>query len=347
MKWHCLLAAGTLLLPTAQSLPPKVQGLLWHSYTDYAAGDSTLSSLHVSSGACVTLADDSFYHAMNADYGCHPFDIVFMAIDRAGDEWDIYHYQALTKTYTNLTPQSGCRNEDPKYSPDGRYIVFKRGYWDAARDDFTYDLAELELATGAVTMLTADTNEESMPYYSTDGAWIYFSMTQNGVTGIHRLLRSTGEVEQVFAETGVTAYYPIVSEDGLYFSRWFSPENHNDAIALWRDGTTEFLPFCDPSWNTSDACPLGDGTLLYSSTQYGSYDLCYTDGTQTQLLTALQTDRQELGAACFTAAALEEQIRRTADVLVGRTETTWELDATGDGVVNGFDLALLKCYASH
>ena len=106
--------------------------LLWHSYSKYAALDSRLF-LRTPSGSVQEITGD-FIHAMNGSFGNSPDEIVFMAIDRAADEWDIFRYDG--STVTNLTPQSGYRNEDPKWSPDGTKIVFKRGRWDSAADDF-------------------------------------------------------------------------------------------------------------------------------------------------------------------------------------------------------------------
>ena len=122
---------------SAEDLAVPKGWLLWHSYTSYEAGDSQLY-LQNPQGEISEITGD-FIHAMNGNFGKSPDDIVFMAIDENADEWDIFLYE--DKTVTNLTENSGYRNEDPKWSPDGKSIVFKRGYWNADVNDFTYNLA--------------------------------------------------------------------------------------------------------------------------------------------------------------------------------------------------------------
>ena len=82
-------------------------------------------------------------------------------------EADIYVYD--NGNITNLTKNSGFRNEDPKWSPDGKSIVFKRGHWEQDVNDFIWNLALLHMETVEITMLSNDSAEEAMPYFSEDG----------------------------------------------------------------------------------------------------------------------------------------------------------------------------------
>lgn len=143
--------------------------LLWHSYSEYAALDSKLY-LRTPDGSIKEISGD-FINAMNGSFGITPKQITFMAIDSSADEWDIYLYD--NGNITNLTKNSGFRNEDPKWSPNGKQIVFKCGYWDNSIGDFVYDLATLNIDTYEVTMLTNDRAEEAMPFFSEDGQYIY------------------------------------------------------------------------------------------------------------------------------------------------------------------------------
>jgi Tol biopolymer transport system component len=95
-----------------------------------------------------------FHHAMNGSFGVTPDTFTFMAIDNEADEWDIY--VSRSGKITNLTKNSGFRNEDPKWSPDGKSIIFKRGHWDNSIGDFKYDLAVIDADTGTISMLTDD-----------------------------------------------------------------------------------------------------------------------------------------------------------------------------------------------
>lgn len=200
--------------------------LLWHSYSEYAALDSKLYLL-TPDGSIKEISGD-FIHAMNGSFGIAPEQITFMAIDSSADEWDIYLYD--NGNITNLTKNSGFRNEDPKWSPDGKQIVFKRGYWDNSTGDFVYDLAMLNIDTYEVTMLTNDRAEEAMPFFSEDGKYIYYTRYTDGIGSIFRINVAIHGTEDIYSETDVTAYYPIIKGEQLYFTKWYSAENHCDQL---------------------------------------------------------------------------------------------------------------------
>ena len=295
--------------------------LLWHSYSDYSALDSRLY-LRSPDGTAEEIKGD-FIHAMNGSFGAEPGTFTFMAIDKAADEWDIFLYKdGIIK---NLTESSGYRNEDPKFSPDGKNIVFKRGHWDSGLSDFSYDLALLDTGTGEVTMLTDAPAEEAMPCFSADGRYIYYAGYEAGIGSIYRLDTVSGGRETVFSEENVNAYYPVVCGDDLYFTKWCSAENHCDQLMKREGESLTALPFDSDSYDCSDACPtVGEG-MIFSSTMNGGYDLYYYDGSKVSALTELNTDRNELGAAFFPCA--EENVRG---------------DVNGDGEVNAADLVLFQ-----
>lgn len=353
MKIPAALTAGMLCFSALpQKMPVKnvPEGwLLWHSYSDYAAGDSRLF-LRSPAGTVQEITGD-FLHAMNGSFGRSPAQIVFMAIDNATDEWDIYLYDGSVR---NLTPQSGCRNEDPKWSPDGSRIVFKRGRWDAAADDFVYDLALLDPADGTVTMLTDDRAEQAMPCFSADGSTLYYAEYEAGIGAICRMDLQTQARETIRRENGVTAYYPVVHGDKLYFTEWHSADNHCDRIMQYDGKQFTVMPFNSEYFDCSDACPAGSG-MIYSSTQNGKYDLYYYDGAQSVPLAELNSDQNDLGACFFAAvqgdvnadgicsgadaAALRNYLLTKPDSALRDPAAA---DRSGDGILNAADLTLLK-----
>ena len=269
--------------------------LLWHSYSKYADLDSELH-LRTPDGTIKTVSGD-FIHAMNGSFGRSPEQFTFMAIDKAADEWDIYLSE--NGNVTNLTKNSGFRNEDPKFSPDGRSIVFKRGHWDETVYDFVYDLALMDVKTREVTMLTNDGAEEAMPCFSEDGKSIYYASYTGGIGSICRLDMTSHKTETIFSESGVTAYYPVVCGDILYFTKWYSADNRCDRIMCYDGGKITSMPFDSEKYDCSDACPVSGIKMVFSSTMNGGYDLYYFDGTRTSPLSKLNTDKNELGADFF------------------------------------------------
>lgn len=270
--------------------------LLWHSYSEYSALDSKMY-LHTPNGI-VKEIDGDFIHAMNGSFGITPEQITFMAIDSSTDEWDIYLYD--NGNITNLTRNSGFQNEDPKWSPDGKQIVFKRGYWDNSVGDFVYDLAMLDIDTYEVTMLTNDRAEDAMPFFSEDGRYIYYTRYTDGIGSIYRMDMVTHETEDIYSETGITAYYPIVKEEKVYFAKWYSAENHSDQLMCYDGSNISVLPFNSEQYDCSDPCPVTGDAMIYSGTANGEYDLYYYDGRESIRLTAFCSDLNELGADYYS-----------------------------------------------
>ncbi len=270
--------------------------LLWHNYSDYSALDSKLY-LRSPDGTTETISGD-FIHAMNGYFGNSPQEFTFMAIDQKADEWDIFLYD--NGEIENLTQNSGFRNEDPKFSPDGKSIIFKRGYWSSSVNDFVYDLALIDIETREVTMLTDTPTEEAMPCYSADGKYIYYANYTDRIGSICRIETATGQIETIYSASGINAYYPIVDGDKLYFTAWHSADNHCDRIMCYDGEEVYPLALNSAEYDCSDACPVDDNKMIFSSTMNGSYDLYYSDGVNISSLSELNTDINELGADFYS-----------------------------------------------
>lgn len=327
--------------------------LLWHSYSEYAALDSKLY-LRTPDGSIKEISGD-FIHATNGSFGVTPNQVTFMAIDKDEDEWDIYLYDS--GNIRNLTEKSGFRNEDPKWSPDGKSIVFKRGYWSNTTNDFIYNLALLNVETGEVTMLTDDMAEEAMPCFSEDGKYIYYTSYSNNIGSICRMDTTLYNIEILYAENNVTAYYPITSDEYLYFTKWHDADNRCDQIMRYDGSQIYSLPFNSDLFDCSDACPVNENMLIYSSTADGDYDLFFFDGENSMKLTDLCTDKNELGADFYLLESAHGYVNldgefNVADVvllqkwLLAVPDThlaDWKAaDFVADDRLDVFDLCLMK-----
>ena len=324
--------------------------LLWHSYSKYSALDSKLY-LRAPDGNTQEITGD-FIHAMNGSFGNSPEQFTFMAIDQAADEWEVFLYDM--GKITNLTKDSGCRNEDPKFSPDGKSIVFKRASWDENVNDFIYNLALLHLESGEISMLTDDDAEEAMPCFSADGTKLYYTKYANGIGSIICQDLETNEKETIFSEPGVNAYYPVVSGEKLYFTKWFDDDNHCDQLVCYDGIGMHDLPFNSEKYDCSDVCPISKNAFIYSSTADGEYDLYYYDGTAVSRLN-ISTGQNDLGADFFPCVAGDVNADGVLDVSDIVLLQKWILaihgtklpfpeaaDLDGSGCLDVFDLGLMK-----
>ena len=206
----------------------------------------------------------------------------------------------------------------------------------------------LDIETNAVTPLTEDSAEKAMPCFSGDGKAVYFTRYAGKIGAVCRLDLQTHEETVIFSEPDVNAYYPVAKDGLLYFTKWYSAENHCDQLMCFDGGTVTALPFDSAAYDCSDACPVGESGVIYSSTAGGSYDLYYYDGTAARRLTALCSGAQDLGAAFFPAsadaeeadaAALREWLLTVPDADLPDPQAA---DRDGNTVLNAADLSLLK-----
>ena len=55
----------------------------------------------------------------------------------------------------------------------------------------------------------------------------------------------------------MNAYYPIASGDKLYFTKWYSADDHCDTIMCYDGEKITSMPFDSEKFDCSDACPVG------------------------------------------------------------------------------------------
>jgi hypothetical protein len=145
-------------------------------------------------------------------------NIVFQGL--AEGQGDLYMYNFDTRKVTQLTNDK-YSDYQPSFSRDGKKIIFssdRTTYDQSTSQDITFNLAELDLATGNVTDIRLFNGANNLnPQYSSDGSQIYFLSNRDGFRNMYRYTPATGKVEQMTdlftGICGITEYSPALSID--------------------------------------------------------------------------------------------------------------------------------------
>jgi serine/threonine protein kinase/WD40 repeat protein len=122
-----------------------------------------------------------------------------------------------------LTSFGGSAIDFPNWSPDSQNIAFT--VWHKGVKD---DLYVVSANGGVPRRMTTDPAEDTLPYWSHDGRWIYFSSARSGREEIWKMPSSGGEALQITRNSG---FFPKESADGkfLYYMKGWP-----GAVSVWR-----------------------------------------------------------------------------------------------------------------
>jgi Tol biopolymer transport system component len=142
--------------------------------------------------------------------------IVFQGL--AEGQGDLYLYNFDSKQVTQLTNDK-YSDYQPSFSRDGKKIIFssdRTTYDRSSSQDITFNLAELDLASGKTTDIKLFNGANNLnPQYSSDGTQIYFLSNRDGFRNMYRYTPVTGKVEQMTelftGVSGITEYSPALS----------------------------------------------------------------------------------------------------------------------------------------
>ncbi|MCQ6959375.1 DPP IV N-terminal domain-containing protein [Mucilaginibacter aquariorum] len=131
---------------------------------------------------------------------------------------DLYMYNFDSKKVTQLTNDK-FSDYQPNFSKDGKRIIFSsdRATYDTKlSQDITFNLAELEIATGKVTDIKVFDGANNLnPQYSSDGTQVYFLSNRDGFRNLYRYTLDGGKIEQMTdlftGICGITEYSPALS----------------------------------------------------------------------------------------------------------------------------------------
>lgn len=231
--------------------------LFFHRYSDYGSWDATMWSLDLQSGAFKQINQNwtTVLSPINAHVSNDGQYLTFMGsaaglpdIDgKTQYDWDVFisHWEGSQwSDPINLTGGNGKRDEDPKFSPDGKTIVYKE-------DGI---LATVASTGGIKTYLSIGEPESSMPYYRTNGTDILFERQ-----GKIYLKTATGDQLMDPGTGGESSYYPIgVDNERFLFSR-VQDSKHDGIRWGYYDGRPSTdLFFNNDTWDSSDSYPYKD-----------------------------------------------------------------------------------------
>ncbi|HWD87261.1 MAG TPA: basic secretory protein-like protein [Mucilaginibacter sp.] len=187
-------------------------------------------------------------------------NMVFQGLSEG--QGDLYMYNFKTKQITQLTNDK-YSDYQPCFSHDGKKILFtsdRTTYDKSLSQDITFNLAELDLATGKITDIKVFNGANNLdPQYSADGTQVYFLSNRDGFRNMYRYTLSTGKVEQMTdlftGICGITEYSPAISisnNDDIVYSYYFAQK-----YFLYNAKASEFTPkVVDPQALNFDAAML-------------------------------------------------------------------------------------------
>ncbi|MDS0525510.1 hypothetical protein NNC19_07450 [Clostridium sp. SHJSY1] len=287
---------------------PNVTGrVVYHSYNSYGDGSSSLYVLNLETKLLDRISSSwtNVSDPMNAVWTADGKKIVFMGIDNSNCTWDLYSYTiGKNGNPINLTNNSKSRDEDPKFYPgSNNKIVFKSTYGEM------YYIKTMDISANIITTIYSSSSMEcSMPFYSDDGVYIFFSGLLRDEADIYVIPSLGGIPEKVSgcADVGISEYYPITKDStGFFYTR----PDPNDMIYFKNTQTDDKpinMPFNVSDADNSDVCVVNSNYTIISSNRLGGvggYDLYICDNKTGESWSLnsyndeVNTSKNELGAA--------------------------------------------------
>ena len=259
----------------------KLQGrIVFHRYTNYDAWDGRLYLYDFGTKRLKCLSERwEIDHAINANFSPDGKQIVFMGVPRGqhrGDAWNVYLWKVDSRAKPlNLTEQLGTRDEDPRFAPDGKRILFKQDG----------EIRIMDLATRRIQSIPfgGAKAERSMPMFTPDGKHIIYAEGARKEMDLFMINVANGTRRPLAIEPEIQEYFPVPLDASRFlYVRWTSPTDHHDQVWVSSlDGRTrEPLRFNQPGSDSSDPYPIDDRLVVYSSTRaggQGGYDLYLGD----------------------------------------------------------------------
>ena len=291
----------------------KLHGrIIFHRYTNYDAWDGRLYLYEFATKRLRCLSERwEIDHAINGNFSPDGKQIVFMGVPRGqhrGDAWDVYLWKVDSRAKPlNLTEGLGTRDEDPRFAPDGKRILFKQD-----GEIRIMDLANRQIQSIPFGGAKA---ERSMPMFTPDGEHVIYAEGARKEMDLFLINVADGTRRPLAIEPELQEYFPVPLDASRFlYVRWTSRTDHHDQVWVSSlDGRTRGpLRFNQPGSDSSDPYPIDDRLVVYSSTRaggQGGYDLYLgdrEDGASWSLSSlGINTPQEELGV-CYDRAPVKK-----------------------------------------
>jgi Tol biopolymer transport system component len=278
------------VLQIYSKLPASLRGrLIYHSYISYSDGSSNLFLKDFRSNTLTKLNKNywKIEDPINAHFSPNGRYITFMGKQNA--RWNIFIWKVgsllAPVNLSNNTRKMDGRSEDPKFSSDGNYIVYKKN------NDIA--IVHLNFANPNIPIIDASwkitdnhyITEESMPYFSSDGKSVFYSQDAGEISDIYQVSFKknynklvVGVPNLIAGRQGIAEYYPVVKNKFLFFVGWKDSIFRNDQIYLipsfWYGQPIE-LSLNDCNANNSDPMPIDSENIIFSSTRNSNHYSLY------------------------------------------------------------------------
>jgi len=255
---------------TVSSPPlPELDGIIaFHTYSGFFNYDGIIHILDLSNYSTTDLNFSDWEGCTNPNISPDGLKIVFMAVphnEHQYNKFEILLYNLENGILSRLTNNS-VADEDPKFSPNGHFIVFKRNN----------DLYKIEISSLDETQITSTlTVQEWAPFYSRYGSKIYYTLSENGNDDIWQI-DSNGENAIPIIQGPNDEWYPqTISENSLFY---ILSDNGDDVYMYdFTSGISEYL-ITNSSSDDSDPFFISGNYFGFSSTKnYNGYDLYIGD----------------------------------------------------------------------
>ncbi|MCW3995077.1 MAG: T9SS type A sorting domain-containing protein, partial [Candidatus Bathyarchaeota archaeon] len=279
--------------------------IAYHTYSSYLAepppGDTIDGNVFVYNLDTQTLSNITralpIKNAMNPHFSPDGSKIVFMAIQQGSpstrQNLDIFIYDLAEAQLSNLTPNVGIIDEDPKFSPDASQILWKR----------QGQIWRMNADGSSQTQLTTTPDEKSGPNYSPDGTKIVYWSGASSSADIWWMNANGTSPTALIATSGIQEYYPIYRDaNNILYSRWESASDQHDKIYNYNisTSTSSRLLINTTGVEDADAYPVNADFLVFSSTRTGgNYNIFvgrYDNGV-VYTLSGANSTLQDLGSS--------------------------------------------------